>query len=130
MDPNFSKNIISGLDSGKCTVLASLDLTAAFDTVDHDIFLHRLQNVYGRCGMAHKWFESYLTKREYKVSINSSLFNSHLPTCGVPRGSVLGVRMYIMYTKPLTSIMARQDVCYHFYADDTQVYLQCNIKIN
>ena len=47
-------HIISGLDGGKCTVLASLDLTAAFDTVDHDIFIHRLQNVYGICGMALK----------------------------------------------------------------------------
>ena len=47
-------DIISGMDSGECTVLASLDLTAAFDTVDHDIFLHRLQNVYGICGIALK----------------------------------------------------------------------------
>ena len=47
-------DIISSLDSGKCTVLASLDLLAAFDTVHHDIFLHRLQNLYGICGMALK----------------------------------------------------------------------------
>ena len=119
-------DIISGMDSGKCTVLASLDLTAAFDTVDHDIFLHRLQNVYGICGIALKWFKSYLSNREYRVSINSSLSNPHSLTCGVPQGSVLGARMYIMYTKPLTSIMAHHDVCYHCYADDTQVYLQCN----
>ena len=81
---NFQQNRVSrsvktvhtslfGLDSGKCTVLASLDLTAAFDTVDHDIFLHRLQNVYGICGIALKWFKSYLSNREYRVSINSSL---------------------------------------------------------
>ena len=119
-------DIISGMNSGKCTVLASLDLTAAFDTVDHDIFLHRLQNVYGICGIALKWFKSYLSNREYRVSINSSLSNPHSLTCGVPQGSVLGARMYIMYTKPLTSIMAHHDVCYHCYADDTQVYLQCN----
>ena len=112
-------DIISGLDSGKCTILASLDLTAAFDTVDHDIFLHRLQNVYGICGIALKWFKSYLSNREYRVCITSSLSNPHSLTCGVPQGFVLGARMYIMYTKPLTSSMA----C---YADDTQVYLLCN----
>ena len=81
--------------------------------------------VYVGCHLI-KWFESYLTKREYRVSINSSLANPHLLTCGVPQGSVLGARMYIMYTKPLASIMARHDVCYHCYADDTQVYLQYN----
>ena len=57
-------DIISGLDSEKCTVLASFDLTAAFNTVDHDIFLLRLPNVYGICGLALKRFKSYLSNRE------------------------------------------------------------------
>ena len=105
------------------TVLASLD---AFDTVDHDIFLHRLQNVYGICEIALKWFKSYISNREHRVSITSSLSNPYFLTCGVPQGSVLGARMYIMYTKPLTSIMAHYDVSYHCYPDDTLVYLQCN----
>ena len=77
-------DIIYGLDSGKCTVPASLDLTAAFDTMDHDILLHRLQTVYGICGVALKWSKSYLANREYRVFINTSLSNPHSLTCGVP----------------------------------------------
>ena len=75
--------------------------------------------MYCICGIALKWFKSYLSNREYRVSINYSLSNPHSLTCGVPQGSVLGAQMYIMYTKPLTLSMA----C---YADDTQVYLLCN----
>ena len=88
------------------TVLASLDLTDAFDTYySIDCRIDYLDK-------ALKWFKSYLSNREYRVSIHSSLSNPHVLTCGVPQGSVLGARMYIMYTKPLTSIMAHHDVCY------------------
>ena len=55
----LNNDIIVGMDKGKCTILASLDLSAAFDTVDHDIPLRRLQNVYGIDEIALLWFKLY-----------------------------------------------------------------------
>ena len=66
-------DVITGLDLGHCTIMASLDLSAAFDTVDHTIFLHRLQTLYCVNGTVIEWFKSYLSHRQHKVSINGSL---------------------------------------------------------
>ena len=104
-------------------MLASLHLSAAFDTVDHPIFLHRLQHTFGVKGSALQWFHSYLIYRQYNISINSSVSSSHSLTRGVLQGSVLGARMFTMYTYPLSSIFVKRDVKYYSYADDTQVYL-------
>ena len=119
-------DIITSLDEGRCTVLASLDLSAAFDTVDHDILLHRLWTYYGIRGIAHQWFSSYLHDRQTKICINSSYSESRRLKCGVPQGSVLGARLYTMYTRQMSAIMDNHSVRYHSYADDTQVYLECD----
>ena len=119
-------DIITSLDEGRCTVLASLDLSAAFDTVDHDILLHRLWTYYGIRGIAHQWFSSYLRDRQTKICINSSYSESRRLKCGVPQGSVLGARLYTMYTRQMSAIMDNHSVRYHSYADDTQVYLECD----
>lgn len=119
-------DILSSLDQGRCTILASLDLSAAFDTVDHHTFTHRLRHYYGIHGTAAQWFESYLANRHHQVSINNQLSTTHTLTCGVPQGSVLGARMYTMYTHPLSIIMKNHNVMYHSYADDTQIYTQCD----
>ena len=73
----ISNDIITSLVRGRCTILVSLDLSAAFDTVDHDIFLNRLKSVYGVCGTAHAWFMTYLLNRHYRVCINSSFSEKH-----------------------------------------------------
>ena len=114
------------MDEGCCTVLASLDLFAAFDTVDHDILLHRLCTDYGIRGVAHQWFSSYLRDRQTKICINISYSESRRLKCGVPQGSVQGDRLYTMYTRQMSTIMDNHSVRYHSYADDTQVYLECD----
>ena len=119
-------DVITSLDRGQCTVLASLDLSAAFDTVDHDILLQRLYTLYGMNGTVQEWFRSYLTNRQTKVCIASSYSKPRLLKCGVPQGSVLGARLYTMYTRPMADIMSRHNVCYHSYADDSQIYIVCN----
>ncbi len=121
-----NNDILASLDKGQCTLLASLDLSAAFDTVDHAILITRLRNTYGIRNSALAWFESYLDNRQHQISINSSLSQTRTARYGVPQGSVLGARMYTMYTKPLSVIFNSHDVRYHAYADDTQVYIQCD----
>ena len=71
-------------DIQSCAVLASLDLSAAFDTVDYAIFLRNLQNLCGIEQTALQWFGSYLTDRTHQVCINNTLSKSQFLKCGVP----------------------------------------------
>ena len=66
-------DILSALDAGSPAILLMLDLSAAFDTIDHDILLSRLCNVYGITGDALDWFRSYLTGRIQRVVIEDSV---------------------------------------------------------
>ena len=84
-----------------------LDLAAAFDTIDHNIFLSKLCNVYGITGNALVWFWSYLTGRIQHVVIEDSVSVDQELDFGVPQGSVLGQIIYCMYTKPVCDIIQR-----------------------
>ena len=99
--------------------LVMLDQSAAFDVIDHDILLQRLEFAFGISGRALKWFGSYLQDRSQCVKDVSKT----LPVvCGVPQGSVLGPLLYTMYTKSIGEICHRHNVLYHCYADDIQLY--------
>ncbi len=122
-------------DSGKISVLVLLDLSAAFDTVDHNILLERLENWVGLSGMALKWFRSYLEGRGYYVSIGEHKSKWTSMTCGIPQGSILAPLLFSLYMLPLSQIMRKkieelkklknwiEEIAYHSYADDTQIYL-------
>ena len=92
-----------------------LDLSAAFDTVDHDILLSRLCNVYGITGDALDWFRSYLTGRIQRVLIENAVSGDQELGFGVPQGSVLGPKIYCMYTKPVSDIIQRHGLSHHFF---------------
>ena len=111
-------DIVGGLDIELCTVLASLDLSAAFDTVNHNIFITRLNTEFQISGTIIQLFKSYLDARHHNVCINDDYSRSHTSSCGVPQGSVLGARMFTMYMRPLSVIMDKHGVSYHSYADD------------
>ena len=93
-------DIISALYAGSSAMLLMLDLSAAFDTIDHHILLSRLCNVYGITGNALNWFRSYLIGRIQHVVIEDSVSVDQEMGFGVPQGSVLGPKIYCMYTKP------------------------------
>ena len=115
--------IIKSMSNQKVTALCLLDLSAAFDTIDHSILIHRLSTWFGLHDLTLSWIKSYLSGRNFHVNING-LISTALPLPhGVPQGSVLGPLLFILYTTPLSSLIADSSINHHFYADDTQLYI-------
>ena len=118
----------NALDSGKAMLLVMLDLSAAFDTIDHAILLDRLCRFVGVKGSVLQWFESYLTGRSQQVLINNCTSKQVPLDVGVPQGSVLGPLLFLAYIVPLQHIINDHGVLHHGYADDTQLYLEFDPK--
>ena len=110
------------VDKGECVFLILLDLSAAFDTVDHNTLLNRLKEQYGYGGDVLKWIKSYLTDRKQVIrakGVESDIFELKY---GVPQGSVLGPELFKDYIAPLYEIIKSYNVNPHGYADDTQIF--------
>ena len=106
-------------------ILLLLDLSAAFDTMDHSILLSRLSTSYGLRDNVLTWFRSYLTShKQYvqAVGCESSL--------GGPQGSVLGLLLYLVYTSAIAKIIKHHGLQFHLYADDSQLYVSFKTDSN
>ena len=123
-------DLLVAADNGQMSALCVLDLTAAFDTVDHDLLLLWLERQFGLRGIVLAWLRSYLSAvsgRTFRVVYNgcSTSFVVYI-VCSVPQGSVLGPLLFIVYTADLASVAQKHNVTVYAFADDTQMYLHCS----
>ena len=116
------KNVTLGTVKLVLTNIVNTSLTAAFDTVDHDILLHCLEHTFGFQGTALAWVRSYLSGRTQTVSIDGKLSSPTTIHCDVSQGCVLGSILFILYTQPLSCVIGNHPVSHQLYADDTQTY--------
>ena len=119
--------IRSALDKNMFACGVFIDLEKAFDTVNHQILLYKL-NHYEIRGVANKWFSSYLSNRYQKVALNGES-SQRLPiTCGVPQGSILGPLLFLLYINDMHLAMEHSTI-YHFADDTNLLYSSKSLKI-
>ena len=115
----LTDKISTALEEGKHVIGIFLDFSKAFDTVDHEILLLKLEH-YGIRGVALKWFESYLSGRKQYVTYNACKSNTSAVYCGVPQGSILGPLLFILYINDLSHVALSCFIM--LFADDSNLF--------
>ena len=133
-------DLFLSLNKGNISVLALLDFSSAFDTIDHPsssrkvqlqksedkrypILVHRLHTDFGFTDTVLQWFPSYLTDRTHYVSLSNHCSAFTHVHSGVPQGSVLGPILITMYIKPLSAIIDSHSITHHSFVDDLQLQM-------
>ena len=120
---NVVDDLFLSLNKGNISLLALLDFSSAFVTIDHPILVHRLHTDLAFTDSVLQWFSSYLTDRMHYVSLSNHCFAFALVHSGVPQGSVLGHMLYTMYIKPFSAIIDSHSIIRHSFADDIQLLM-------
>ena len=120
---DITERIKETIDRKRFVCSVFIDLRKAFDTVNHSILLHKLEN-YGIRGTSLNWFKSYLSNRKQYVYINGETSSLLDITCGVPQGSVLGPLLFLIYINDLPNISKIFEI--FLFADDTNLYHEAN----
>lgn len=121
-------DILIALDSGLCSIELLLDLSAAFDTVDHDEMMVSLKQDIGVDGTVYKWFSSFLSNRSQRTSVSGSNSDSRDMPYGVPQGSVLGPILFNIYVRNFIELLESVGFKVHGYADDHQLFYKFRIE--
>ena len=118
----LSDKIAEAIDRKKFMIGIFVDLSKAFDTLNHNILLQKLIS-YGIRGSVNDWFRSYLEDREQFVLLNDVSSNKRKITTGVPQGSILGPLLFLVY---INDICKSSDLLrFILYADDTNIFYSC-----
>ena len=112
------------MDNQQVSLLVLLDMSAAFDTIPHQLFLVRLEGTFGLSGSALAWFQSYFKDRVQRIVINGEMSTTDKLEIGLPQGSGAGPFGYETYTKPIGNIIKAllRHIDYHMFADDNQLH--------
>ena len=114
------------IDNNLYTCGIFLDFTKAFDTVNHEILLEKLES-YGVRGLPLKWLNSYLRNRKQYTALGDIKSPMQTKTCGIPQGSTLGPQLFLIYIKDLPNCSNK--LSFKIFADDTNVFaLASNLK--
>ena len=108
---------------GNGSYLVLLDLSAVFDTIDHDTLFVILEKYVGITGSSLQLLKSYFSNRSQRVLIDDVMLGVANLVCGVPQGSVVGPLKLCLYLLPLGAILRYNSIDYHIYTDDTQLYI-------
>ena len=124
----ITNDVLLDIDERRGVVLVLLDLSAAFDTIDHDILTHRLSHRVGVKHTALAWFDSYHTGRTQRVCISGVTSNSVTLKCGGPQGSLMGAEDYKVYILPVGDIIRKHRLRFNIYADDKQLSIAFDLR--
>ena len=117
----YTDEVYEALNYGQSVVSVLLDLSKAFDTVDHQILINKLNKI-GIRGISLQWIKSYLTNRVQYVEINGKKSTEQPITIGVPQGSILGPLLFLIYINDMSK--CSEKLSFVHFADDTTVFIR------